>query len=303
MDIIPSFYYVEGVGGTTQDGLLPESNVKLRFGEVKREILPTDQDSYSKTYREYEVLVQHYEGGSATHRKYHHCMVLNDLCGLGDFSFQSLRVSDKIGYQVGTGSKVFILCIDGNDARGVIIGGPQQRKDTSTGIHKEVEFNGVNFQVYDDGSWGIVNKGKTDNLGNIDKDADKDGAGTSVRVEANGNFTVSTANGKCILSINHKDGAINIESSDSFTVNTSSATIEADTVKVKGSTVDIDSRSVGVGSNATEPAVLGQSLALVLAQAFGVVMPTLPTPGQQAALAGAVGQLTTILSSSVRVSR
>src|ERR1017187_4807992 len=180
MDIIPSFYQTEFMGGGNEGGLLPNGNVQLRYDEVKREILPTSQESYSKLYREYEVLVQHYDGGSATHRMYHHCMVLNDLAGLGDFSTQSLRVSDKDDFQLGNGSRVFILCVEGNDARAIIIGGPAQHKDTSEKTHKEVEFNGVNFAIFDDGAWTLTNKGKTDNEGAMDENADEEGAGTTV---------------------------------------------------------------------------------------------------------------------------
>ena len=301
MEVIPSIYSVESIGWGHHGGTLSNSNVKLRYGEVKREILPTEKESYSKKYREYEVLVQHYEGGSATHRMYHNCMVLNSFCGLADHSDMALRKSDKLDYQLGNGSRVFILCVEGNDARAIIIGGPQQRKDLSEGIHKEVEFNGVNFQVYDDGSWSLTNKGKTDNLGNLDAKADKDGAGTQVKVEANGNFIVSTPNNKCQISIDHKSGAINITSSDTINIKTSQANIDADSVKVSANQVSLDGSSVSVGSNAFHPAVLGDQLALVLAQAFGIIAPTLPTPPQQAALAAATGQLTTILSGSVTV--
>jgi hypothetical protein len=300
MDIIPSIYSFEPIGASGHGGLLPQGNIKLRFGEVKGEILPTDKESYSKLYREYEVLVQHHEGGSATHRMYHHCMVLSDLAGAADFSTQALRVSDQKDFQLGNGSRVFILCVEGNDARAIIIGGPQQHKDTSKGIHKEVEFNGVNFQVYEDGGWSLTSKGKTDNNGNKHPEADG-GAGTQVKVEANGNFSVETPNGKCLLSIDHNSGDISIESDSKVTIKTSTANVEADSVTVKGSTIQLDSSSVGVGSNAAQPAVLGVTLATVLAQAFAVILPTLPTQPQQAALAAATGQLSTILSGSVRV--
>jgi hypothetical protein len=301
MDVIPSFYSVESMGGRTQDGLLPQDNVRLRFGEVKREILPTSKESYSKKYREYEVMVQHYEGGSATHRMYHHCMVLNSLGGLGDHSDMALRVSDKEDFHVGNGSKVFLLCVEGNDARAVIIGGPQQRVDKSVGCHREVEFNGVNFQANDDGSWTLVNKGKTNPDGSMHKDADEEGAGTTVKVESNGNFIVNTQNGKCVIAINNKSGAIDIQANDKITIKTSQAFIEADSLDIKATSTNIDSASVGVGSNASSPAVLGDRLAAILAQVFGIIAPTMPTPPQNAAVAAAAAQLATILSTSVRI--
>lgn len=291
------------MGGGGHGGALPSGNVRLRFGEVKREILPTSKESYSKKYREYEVLVQHYEGGGVTHRVYHNCMVLNSLCGLGDHSDTALRISDKEDFQLGNGSRVFLLCVEGNDARAVIIGGPQQRLDKSVGIHKEVEFNGVNFQVNDDGSWTLLNKGKTNNDGSMHDKADEDGAGTQVRVESNGNFSINTQNGKCAISVNHKSGTIDIQANDNFTIKTSQAFIEADSLTVDASTTNINSSSVGVGANATSPAVLGDRLAAILAQVFGTIGPTLPTPPQQAAVAAGAAQLATILSSSVRIAQ
>jgi len=302
--IVPSIYTQGAIGGNNASGgTLPSGNVKLRFGEVKREILPTSQESYSKLYREYEVLVQHYEGGSATHRMYHHCTLLNDMCGSADYSSMSLRESDNKDFKLGNGSMVFILCVEGNDARAVIIGGPQQHKDISKGIHKELEFNGVNFQVGDDGSWVLTNKGKTDIKGNIDNEADKDGAGTQVKVEANGNFSVSTQNGKCSLSINHKDGTITINSSQKIEVKTSEAVIYANSTTIDSKSVSINSSNTGIGSNAAFHAVLGEPLAMVLAQALGTIGPTLPTPPQQALVAAAIAQLSTILSGSVRVAK
>ena len=297
-ETIPSMYSVRSLGGDGGGGTLPNGNVRLRYGEVKKEILPTNPESYSKKYREYEVMVQHYEGGSATHRMYHHCVVMNDLCSEGDFTTQSLRESDKVDFQLGNGSRVFILCVEGNDARAIIIGGPQQHNDTSKGVHKETEFNGVNFQVLDDGSWTLENKGKTDNLGKPHKDRNS-GAGTTVKVEANGNFLVKTQ--KCSISVDNTSGGITIESDSQISVKTKEAKVEATSVTVKADSVTIDSSSVGVGANAVEPAVLGTTLVSILGPAFAACVPALITGAQQAAMNTAIARLTTILSTSVRV--
>jgi hypothetical protein len=294
-ETIPSIYSAVSVGTGHDGGTLPNGNVRLRFGEVKREILPKDKESYSKKYREYEVMVQHYEGGSASSRLYHHCMVLSDLGSMADYSTQALRTSNESDYKLGNGSKVFILCVEGNDSRAVIIGGPQQKVDSSKGIHREMEFNGVNFQVFDDGSFEIVNKGKTDNDGKMHKDADKEGAGTKVKVEANGNFTVATPGNKCSVSINHKSGTIDIKAPDSFTINTSKATVNADTVDVKAMSVKVDSPSVEVGTAAVQHALLGETLVALLVSALGTIMVTLPSPAQQQA----IGAIITTLSNPV----
>lgn len=297
MEVLPHFWQFRSIDNEEPGGLLPTGNFRLRFGEVKKQILPTEKDSLYKLGREYEVLVDHYEGGSATHRIYHNCVVINLFAGLADKTSFSLRESEKKDYQFGKGSKVLLLCIEGNDARGVILGGLTQKKDTNQGHYFEWEFNGVNFQVFDDGSFKAIAKGKTDATGKTDN---KD-AGTYVKVEANGNLTVSTANGKNVLSIDNKAGTITINSDSKFKVQTSDATVQADKATVKASNISLDGSRVSVGSNAVSPAVLGDRLVQVLVQAFGIIAPTLPTPPQQAALAGAAGQLALILSKSVSV--
>jgi hypothetical protein len=300
MDQIPSFYKFEQLDGNGLGGTLPDSNVKLRYGEVKREILPTDKDSRSKLFREYEVLVQHYDFGGATHRMYHNCMVLAQVA---DYSFHALRVSDKpASFEVGIGSMVFILCVEGNDARPIIIGGPQVHKDTSKGTHKELEFNGVNLQVLDDGSWQITNKGKTDLKGQLDPKADKEGAGTLVNVKANGDFIVKTPDKKCEILVEHKSGKITINSSKEVNINTTNANINASKITLDSKITNIESNVVNVGSGASHPAVLGDALAQVLSMAFGIIGPTLPTIPQQMALAAITTQVSTILSSGVKVS-
>lgn len=303
MEVIPSFYDVQGVGLPEHNGALSSNNIKLRTGEVKREVLPNSKESFSGLYREYDVLVEHYGNGYATHRMYHNCMVMNSLGGVADRSSCGLRVSDKKDYVLGNGSKVLLMCIEGNDARAVILGGLQQHKDTSAGVHFDWEFNGVNFQVFDDGSWSVVNKGKTDNNGAMDSRADKEGAGTTVKVGANGDFVVTTGNGKNSLSINHKDGSVTISTTDDVNIQTTNANITATKATVDAATISLNGSQVSVGSNAVEPAVLGTALATVLAQAFGTIGPTLPTPYQQAAIAAAITQLSTILSSSVTVAK
>lgn len=299
-ETVPSVYTTYELGGGHRGGRLSSDNVKLRFGEVKRVIRPKDPDSYSKQFYEYDVLVQQYDNGAAAHRLYHNCKVVNVFAGLADHTMATLRASDDQGVDLGNGSRVFILCVEGNDARAVIIGGPQQARDLSEGIHFESEFNGVCFQVHDDGAWTLTNKGKTDAKGNAHKDRDE-GAGTTVKVKANGNFSVATPGNKCRVSVDHKAGTINIESSDEFVIKTAHAFVQAQSVDVKADSVNVDSPNVGLGPNAAEQAVKGNALASVLAQAFGVIQPTLPSMPQQAALAAATGQLATILSGSVKV--
>jgi hypothetical protein len=301
MDIIPSFYSSEAMGGDAGGGLLPRENIYFRFGEVKAEILPDSQESRSGLYREYEVLAEHYANGSATHRMYHNCVVLNSLCGLADHSVTSLRTSDTQEAKLGNGSRVYLLCVEGNDARAVIIGGPQQAKDASKGAHQSVEFNGVSFEVFDDGSWSLTNRGKTANDGSLHKDADTAGAGTVVKVEANGNFTVKTQNGKCLLSIDHKSGSIEIKSDSQVTINTTKAVVNATTVDVNASKISLDSNDVGLGSGASQSAVKGDALVSLLSQAFSIIGATLPTIPQQMALAGVASQSGAILSSTVKV--
>ncbi len=250
-ETIPSIYSFRRVGessGPTDGGAF--SNFLLRIGEVKRIIPPKDKRSRSKRFYEYDVKVQHRENGTAVTKMYHNCYLMNSLAGLADKVRYTLRAVETQGLNAATkpdaGSKVLILCINAEHAQAVIVGGIRHQDDdhddVAKGHHYEFEFNGANVAVNDDGSWTVTNKGKTAADGKADPKRDKDGAGTTVKVEANGNFQVSTATGQKIV-INNKASTIEVSGGKKLT-------LVAD--------------RVNLGSDADEHAVLGDTLQGIL---------------------------------------
>jgi phage baseplate assembly protein gpV len=289
-DIIPAFYSLApAIGGTVS--INAWGNNQLRQGEVKRVISPNDKDSLSKMFYEYDVLVAHRVNQGVINKLYHNCYLINSFAGLADKSYFTLRASDiqDGSAKGGNGSRVLLLCLDGNENQAFIVGGMKSPKDPdkgeAKGHHLLFEFNGVLFEINDDGSWAITNKGKTDIKGEADDKRDTKGAGTKVKVEANGNFVVTTPNSQTIK-VDNKANTIDIES--------------ATKINVKASQVDLDASRVNLGSAATFSNVLGEPLMAVLTQIITQVAPTLPTPWQQAALLAVVPQISTILSSTVK---
>jgi hypothetical protein len=139
------------------------------------------------------------------------------------------------------------LCIEGSNNQAVILGGLRDERsgsdDSNKGHHLEWEFNGVNCQVNDDGSWTVVNKGKTTNLGDVDPSANKSGIGTTIKTEANGNIIVATPDNNQTITIDNTNNTITINADKELTINGS---------------------RINVGKGASEPQVLGQQLVGVL---------------------------------------
>ena len=289
-DVIPSFYSQASASGLPFYSGGAWRNDQLRQGEVKKVIPPSSEESRSKLFYEYDVLVAHRANDGVVNKLYHNCFLSNSFAGLADKCYYTLRASD---IQDGTakgghGSRVLLLCLDGNENQAFILGGIKspQDPDKDKGHHLVFEFNGVLFEVNDDGSWTLTNKGKTNLLGGPDKDRNEDGAGTQVKVESNGNFQVSTPNSQTIK-VDCAANTITIDSSSKVTINTNKA--------------DIHAAQINLGAAPTFSNVLGEPLVAVLSLMCSTIGPTLPTIPQRAAITAAASQLSTILSSSVKV--
>lgn len=288
-DVIPSIYSTTSIGkGTGLYGGQMWSNEMFRSGEVIRQISPDDDDSRSKLFYEYDVLVSHYENEAFTTKIYRNCFLINNLAGLADKSHFTLRPSDSANPAVpGNGSKVLLLCLDGNETQAFILGGIQAEADpddVSKGHNYYWEFNGAVFEVNDDGSWSITNNGKTNIKGEADDNRNADGSGTKVTVEANGNFTIETPKGQSIV-LDNTSNTITINSGSQITIKASQATIDAD--------------QISLGSQASSPYVKGEVLMSILGQAFSAIGSGLTNDISALALSTAASQLGTALSGSI----
>lgn len=225
MEVVPSHYRRQAAIG--QDPQYdPGYNPLLRPGEVQRVVYPEEPDSLTKRFIEYDVLVQHAENGTAVTKMYHNCFLANDLAGLGDRSTRILRseaVTDPS--ELGTGCKVLLLCVNGSASQPVILSGIRDERDSdlgrkTRGIHLDWEYNGVAVAINDDGGYTVTYKGPTDAKGKLDtsRGGSADTAGTVVKVENNGNFTVATKDGNQSVVISHADKTITVTGDKDVTV-------------------------------------------------------------------------------------
>lgn len=298
-DVIPGIYGKARLGKRPYfDGHL-FANTKLRKGEVMAVIPPSSKRSVSKFLYEYDVLVPQYESGTVGTRLYRNCILMNPVAGGGDHSAWRLRASTKPLTEAGKtdGSRVLILCVEGSNNQAVILGGLRDERsgkdDEKLGQHYEFEFNGVNFQVKDDGSWICQQKGKTDNLGKADKDRNK-GSGTSVEVKADGTYIVSTKDKNQSITVDNSNNKILIRSDQK---------------------VVVDGEKVELGVDASDPAVLGKELVgimreilvaiqgMTMASVAGSPLPLTSPPINAPQFAAIAARLDTILSTQTCLKR
>lgn len=271
-DVTPSFYDMRDPTATERyDGMAFGNNL-LRPGEVKAVIYPEDPRSRTKRFIEYDVYVQHRENNTAVTKMYHNCLQVNAFGSLADRVVATLRVDPKQGVTkdsqnvvaLGLGAKVTVLCLSGESSEALIIGGIRDERDTdrgrkAKGHHLEFTFNGVAFSINDDGSWTLENQGKTGADGKADPKRDAAGAGTVVKVEASGNWTVQTKDAKQSIVIDHKAGTIRLNAEKKLT---------------------LTSDSIDIGQGADEAAVLGDTLVKLLGELLDLLATeTHPAPG------------------------
>jgi hypothetical protein len=262
-DIIPSFYKTEIFGGKSSQRIyegMTFGNTFLVPGEVKRIIKPSDLDSRSKKFYEYNVYATHRENNTAAGRIYHNCFAINDLGGLADKVEKTFRIDDTeqtdSGNQDpsqeqdianGKGSKVLLLCIGGVYSEAVIVGGLRDDTDSDDeelGHHYTFVFNGTTIKVELDGSYSIRVDGATKANGDPSDDR-VDGGGSSIRVDANGDVAISTDQENQSIAINNQDGAIIIKADEKLV---------------------LDGSQIQIGADSTEPGVLGNQLVILLNQ-------------------------------------
>lgn len=231
-DVIPSQYKTRTAGGgEASNKNLPGGDYRLHDGIIVKVNYPEETKLNQITY---DVDLNVFEDGVYTVKTYKGCQLINDFAGLADKSFFTLREhpeSDrKDGKTTPLGSKVLVLCLNGSIASPVILGGVRHQNDSDKGEkdkghHAYFVFNGVKFSVNDDGSWQLEQQGPTDIKGQPDFSNSKvhpDGSksavkeadvGTTVKVESNGNLTISTNGGKEQVLVNHQDGSITFKAS------------------------------------------------------------------------------------------
>lgn len=222
--VVPSFL---GVKNTSKGVHLKNlyNNVCLRVGEVRDIIYPDDERSLSKQFLEYTVQVyQKTNGDPGTSTFYSNCLVSNLFGGGADNFTYTLRATKKYTNNetgLGNGSKVLLLCIDGETINAIIVSGiltkefnDQQSEDD--GHNLKLNFNGIAVQVNDDGELTVTFNGATDNDGKV---IDDSGQGSTLSLTKDGSIVL--AHDDESIKIDHQNNQININSSSNTTIKSS----------------------------------------------------------------------------------
>jgi hypothetical protein len=215
--VIPHFLNTTGRGAITNSGHL--NDVALRLGEVKEIVFPNNNKSLSKKFIEYNVSVKHKDGDSVyTVTTYVGCVVNNLFGGAADKVTYTLRPdasNNSSSPELGIGSKVILLCINGDRNKAIIVGGI--RDTTSNGSESDgkadghnyfFEFNGAQTFINDDGELSIVFHGKTDADGSLASSADPDAEGSTFKLTKDGSIHLFTQDEKEAIEISHPDKRI-----------------------------------------------------------------------------------------------
>jgi hypothetical protein len=278
--IIPSYL---GVQNTAE---MPESgeafgNLPIRVGAIKDIIYPTDARSVSKKFIEYVVSVQYRNGsGVPVTAEYANCYVASLFGGASDKFHYTLRADKDKQVNIGAGSKVLLLCINGETTNAVIIGGIRDgsspdKDDKAKGHHLLFEFNGVRAEINDDGEFVMSFAGATQADGSLRSGTDASASGTSITFKKNGDL--SLAHGSETVTLDRAGGSwkidasmeVNLSGSAGVNVDTKGATKITSVVGTKiGGDAAVDSLIKGTTYRAAETAkhsTMASGLATMLA--------------------------------------
>lgn len=220
--VIPSF--MSTVDRGYEDDSYRLNNTVLRIGEVKKIVYPDDDKSVSKKFVEYAVEVVVKDGsGPPTTTIYVGCVLQNLFGGWADKLRYTLREDTQNNQQssdniYGIGSKVLILCANGDTDNALIMGGvpdvgtKEDQKEKDEGHNLFFEFNGVQVTINKDGELKLMFRGATKNDGELDDNAVEEAEGSYVQINKDGNIKVASPEDKQIIEINHKDSKITIKS-------------------------------------------------------------------------------------------
>ncbi len=183
-------------------------NNSLRQGEVKAIVLPEAEESISKKYIEYTVEIQQRDStGPGATTLYYGCLLMNMFGGAADKLTFTLRPDAKGNASgIGTGSKVLLLCMNGETSKAWIIGGVRSdagQEKEAAGHNLLFEFNGVRAIINKDGAFEINFNGATTAKGELAEGVEKSKGGSFVQLNKDGDLTFAHDDQTLIL--NHKE--------------------------------------------------------------------------------------------------
>ena len=201
-------------------------NKSLKAGVVVKSYATKDPENLTGLIPDYDVqVIEQYGSGAPTVRTYRHCVCSQGLGSIADFFEYTLRertyVDDTtkgIAYGHQDGSLVLLMCLDGNENKGIIVGAlrnPDRPTQLTDDDMLAGAFNGASINIKKDGSIKAAFIGATDHKG---KPTDSSLGSTTFDVEKDGSFQVKH---KTITQRLDKNGKFTLTSDDeqSFTSN------------------------------------------------------------------------------------
>lgn len=215
--VLPSFVGVERTPPMS-DGLNFD-NVRLRVGEVQDVVYPDDHRSVSKKFVEYRVLVQQRSRRTGSGKVYEGCVLNNPFGGIADKLSYTLRADSSQNRNrsgLGRGSKVLLLCVNGETNQAVILGGIRDQTDSDSdskgkGHHFAATFNGVTAAVNSDGELTLAYGGAT----GIDGSTTGSNGGTALQLLKSGNAVLGDG-GSNVITVDHANNQVTIARGAAF---------------------------------------------------------------------------------------
>lgn len=238
----PSFLGSSSAGLSTPGALMTMSDSVLRVGEVVKVLSPSNPDNSNGNEYEYVVRVSRRDDGGPIAQEFYTCLMSDGFGSKGDHYRRSMRpvTQDETGVSISDGAIVLVACINADKSRAVILSCLRQPNRTDKdpeGQFLTFEFNGVSVKIADDGGMALTIPGATDNVGKP-RNRDDNNHGTSVKIEANGNFTVDDHNGESIR-ISPGDKIIEVKTNEQKTTVQSTWTLKAQTVTVVADEINL----------------------------------------------------------------
>lgn len=222
-------------------------NTALRVGEVEEIIYSTSKQSMAKTAVEYRVAVMTRDsGGAVATVSYPNCRIANLFGGGADTFRYTLRarVVDPQTHKVtSNGSKVLILCINGQSQQAFIVGGipdspPVAKEDAGHNLF--AEFNGTSCTIDSKGALQFQFRGATDAANKLLESAKEENSDSFLRLLSDGGIKAETPKAAQYLFLNHADKKLEFQADEAWNVHANKKiSIDA------GDAIDIQGKSSG----------------------------------------------------------
>lgn len=316
--VLPDGTVVSSVLGCRSVGIPGNTGIfgqgALMSGEIKDIIYPSDTRSRSQKFVEYEVNVQYRDGsGPGVSRLFTSCFIDNLFGGIADklsFTLRKDPIKDRTGDGVGVGSKVLLLCVDGDLFNAVILGGLRDPTDPNLdsqgqGHNLFFEFNGVKAVINDAGELTLTYLGKTKVDGTLDPSANSAASGSTIVLSKDGSVTSTSPDGKQIIKINHATHKLSIAADAELDITSNGKVVIKSTGVLNGGATDAwilgttyrSAEDMMLSNISSSMAIVSSSLASAsAAPSFSVAQPFLSTAGL--ALAKAVLAITAFQASA-----